>query len=59
MNEPGDYYTKWSKSDKDEYYKILLIMEYKKDDADEFTYKTDSQTQRKTYGFQRGKIEGV
>ena len=39
--------------------RYYLYVEYKKDDANELTYKTDSQTQRKTYSYQRGKIEGA
>ena len=40
MDRPRDYYTKWSKSNKDKYYVISLI-----NDTDELIYKTEIDPQ--------------
>ena len=46
LGEPRDYYTKWSKSDKDSYHMILLIYRIWENDTNELIYKTeiDSRT---------------
>ena len=57
MNEPRDYQTKWSKTDKDKYHMISLICRILKNDTNELICKTDPPTQQ-TYGCQREKGRG-
>ena len=43
MDAPGDYHTKWSKSDRyHKYHKISLISRILKNDTNEFIYKTET-----------------
>ena len=62
MDGPGDYHTKWSKSDKERQisYDIAYMQSPEKNDTNELIYKaeTDSQTCEQTYGYQRGSMEG-
>jgi len=46
MDEPRDYHTKWSKSEKDKYVIPLTSRIFKKEnDIDELTYKTETETE--------------
>ena len=46
MDGPRDYYTKWSKPEKDKYHMVSLMWNLEENDANELIYKTeiDSQT---------------
>ena len=46
MDGPRDYLTKWSHTEKDKYHDIAYMWNLKKNDTNEFIYKTeiDSQT---------------
>ena len=46
MDEPRDYHTKWSKSDKDKYHMISHMQNLKKIyDTNELIYKTETDSQ--------------
>ena len=45
MDGPGNYHTKWSKSEKDNYRMYHLYAESKKSDIDELIYKTETHPQ--------------
>ena len=45
MDGPRDDHTKWSKSYKDKYHMISLIVESKKIDTNEIIYKTEIESQ--------------
>ena len=49
-----------SHTNRDTYYMISLICRILKSDKNELNYKTEtgSQTLKKNYGYQRGKVEG-
>ena len=54
MDGPRDYYTKWSKSEKDKEHDTTYMWNLKYDTSG-FIYKTKTHRQRKhTYGYQRG-----
>ena len=44
MDGPGDYHTKWSKSEKDEYHMLSLLCRIFKNDTNELIYKTETLT---------------
>ena len=44
MGRPRDYHTKWSKSEKDKYHMISLIGRISKNDTNELTSKTETDT---------------
>ena len=44
MGRPRDYHTKWSKSEKDKYYMISLIGRISKNDTNELTSKTETDS---------------
>ena len=44
MERPGDYHTKWSKSEKDTYH-ISLYVEFLENYTNEFIYKTETDSQ--------------
>ena len=61
MDGPRDYHTKSSKSDRKRQisYAIIYMWNLKKNDTNEFIYKTETDSHRKqTYGYQRGKVQG-
>ena len=47
MDGPGDYHTKWSKSDKERQisYDSAYVQNLKKNDANELIYKTETDSQ--------------
>ena len=47
MDGPGDYHTKWSKSDRERQisYDIAYMQNLKKIDTSEFIYKTETDSQ--------------
>ena len=47
MNGPGDYHTKWSKSDRERQisYDIAYMWNLKKKDTNELIYKTETDSQ--------------
>ena len=45
MDGPRDYYTKWSKPDKDKHHKISLICGTLKNDVDELIYRKETDSQ--------------
>ena len=45
MSGPGDYHPKWSKSDRERQISYHLYAESKKNDTNEFIYKTETDSQ--------------
>ena len=62
MDGPGDYHTKWSKSEKEQQisYYIAYMWNLKKNDTNELIYKieTDSQTSKTNLWLPKGKGGG-
>ena len=56
MNEPRDYHTKWSQTEKDKYHMISIIWNLIKMIKRSYQTETDQRFWNQTYVYQRGKM---